>query len=336
MRNVTITDMGLSDHFAVNFSINVVQRRTGFMKIRYRKTRAIDAQQVFRRDNPLFRSNDLDALNVDELVDQYDNLLVNLVDSHAPMLERQIRLRKDTVWYTDDLRVEKRKKRQRERSWRKSRLEVNRQLYADQCKRVNALLTKTKCAYYSSKISDTGKNQQLYRIVNWLLHRKVGTILPTYPSEAEMAGLFSSNFSEKISNIILCRELSLSSDGTNCEKHGDINNCCTSRLSSFAIPTPDEIKTIVMDAPPKSCNLDPAPTWLVKDTINELLPIVSHIVVTSLQSSVMPEKYKTSYISPLLKKTGLNPESLLHYRPISNLQFISKVIERVVAKQLFN
>ena len=88
------------------------------------------------------------------------------------------------TWYTDDLRVEKRTKRQRERSWRKSRLEVNRQLYADQCKRVNALLTKTKCAYYSSKIHDTGKNQQrLYRIVNCLLHRKVGTMFPTYTSE---------------------------------------------------------------------------------------------------------------------------------------------------------
>ena len=35
VRNVTITDMGLSDDFAVNFNINVVQRRTGLMKIRY-------------------------------------------------------------------------------------------------------------------------------------------------------------------------------------------------------------------------------------------------------------------------------------------------------------
>ena len=273
VRNVTITD--ISDHFAVNFNVNIVQRRTGLMKIRYRKTRAIDAV-FFRREIPLFRSNDLDALNVEELVDQYDKLLVSLVDSHAPMLEKQIRLRQDTVWYTDDLRVEKRKKRQRERSWRKSRLEVNRQLYADQCKRVNALLTETKCAYYSSKIRDTGKNQQrLYRIVNCLLHRKVGTMLPTYTSEAEMAGLFSSHFSEKISNI--CRELSLSSDGTNGEKHVDINNCCTSKLSSFTLPTPDEIKTIVMHAPPKSCNLDPAPTWLVKDSINQLLPIARKI-----------------------------------------------------------
>ena len=63
----------------------------------------------FRRDIPLFHSNDLDALNVDELVDQYDNLLVTSVDSQAPMLEKQIRLRQDTVCYTDDLRVEKRK-----------------------------------------------------------------------------------------------------------------------------------------------------------------------------------------------------------------------------------
>ena len=34
VRNVTVTDMGLSDHFAVNFNIEIVQRRTGLMKIR--------------------------------------------------------------------------------------------------------------------------------------------------------------------------------------------------------------------------------------------------------------------------------------------------------------
>jgi len=75
------------------------------MKIRYRKTRAIDAVTfqkdipLFRRqDIPLFRSDDLDALNIEELVDQYDHLLVSLVDSHAPMVEQQTRLRQDIVW----------------------------------------------------------------------------------------------------------------------------------------------------------------------------------------------------------------------------------------------
>ena len=104
-------------------------------------------QCFFRRDIPLFSSNGLGALNVKGLVDQYDKLLVSLVDSHVPMLEKQIRLQQHTFWYTCDLRVEKRTRRQRERSWRKSRLHVSRQLYADQCKRVNGLLTKTKCDY---------------------------------------------------------------------------------------------------------------------------------------------------------------------------------------------
>ena len=95
VRNFTITNMGLSDHFALNFKINIVKSRTGLMKNRYSKARAID-EVFFRRDIPLFRSNGLDALNVDKLVDQYDNLLVSLVDSH--MLEKQVRLRQDTVW----------------------------------------------------------------------------------------------------------------------------------------------------------------------------------------------------------------------------------------------
>ena len=86
VRNVTVTDMGLSDQFAVNFNIEIVEHRTGLMEIRYRKTRAIDVVS-FRQDIPLFHSDALDALNVDELVDQCDHLLVSLGDSHAPMHE---------------------------------------------------------------------------------------------------------------------------------------------------------------------------------------------------------------------------------------------------------
>ena len=58
------------------------------MKIIYRKIRAIDAV-IFRQDIPLFRSDDLDALNVEELFDQYDHLLLSSVDSHALFEEHQ-------------------------------------------------------------------------------------------------------------------------------------------------------------------------------------------------------------------------------------------------------
>ena len=72
VRNVTVTDMSLSDHFVVSFNIDIVQHRTLLMKIKYCKLRNNNVVS-FRQDIPLFRSDDLDLLNVEELVDQYDH-----------------------------------------------------------------------------------------------------------------------------------------------------------------------------------------------------------------------------------------------------------------------
>jgi hypothetical protein len=48
----------------------------------------------------------------------------------------------------------------------------------------------------------------------------------------------------------------------------------------------------------------------------------------------MPTVLKSAKITPLLKKTGLDPDCLSNYRPISNLPpLISKLIERTVATQ---
>ena len=41
-----------------------------------------------------------------------------------------------------------------------------------------------------------------------------------------------------------------------------------------------------------------------------------------------------SCVNPLLKKATVGSEILKKYRPVSNLLFVSKVLERVVAQQL--
>ena len=49
---------------------------------------------------------------------------------------------------------------------------------------------------------------------------------------------------------------------------------------------------------------------------------------------MIPKSLKTAFIRPLLKKTGLDSDILKIYRPISNLTFISKVIEKVISGML--
>ena len=46
------------------------------------------------------------------------------------------------------------------------------------------------------------------------------------------------------------------------------------------------------------------------------------------------EGVKRSIIDPLLKKAGLDAETKKNYRPVNNLVFFSKLIERVVLKRL--
>ena len=43
---------------------------------------------------------------------------------------------------------------------------------------------------------------------------------------------------------------------------------------------------------------------------------------------------KRAVITLLLKKVNLNPEDLKHFRPVSNLSFVSKLVEHVVASRL--
>jgi len=48
----------------------------------------------------------------------------------------------------------------------------------------------------------------------------------------------------------------------------------------------------------------------------------------------VPLSFKKANIRPLLKKLNLDKKELKNYRPVSNLPFLSKILEKLVAKRL--
>ena len=106
------------------------------------------------------------------------------------------------------------------------------------------------------------------------------------------------------------------------------------QLQNFHPATIDEIRTLIKTSPSKSCPLDPIPTFLLKDCLEELLPVITTIINASLYTALVPISFKKAVVTPLLKKQSLEPDVLGNYRPVSNLSFISKILEKVVAKRL--
>ena len=96
----------------------------------------------------------------------------------------------------------------------------------------------------------------------------------------------------------------------------------------------DEVLKIIKSTPNKSCDLDPIPTSLVLDSVSVLLTPITNIVNYSLQEGSFPSCFMTAHVTPLLKKAGFDRNTLKNYRPLSNLSYISKLIEKAVARQI--
>ncbi len=71
---------------------------------------------------------------------------------------------------------------------------------------------------------------------------------------------------------------------------------------------------------------------MLPEVIDPLLAIIN----SSLSLGYVPKNFKLAVIKPLIKNPQLDPKDLVNYRPISNLPFLSKILEKVVSSQLYS
>ena len=105
-------------------------------------------------------------------------------------------------------------------------------------------------------------------------------------------------------------------------------------FDQFANVSDDELLQVIAKCPNKSCVLDVLRTWLLKQHVGVLLPTLVRIVNMSLSTGVFPTDLRRAVITPVLKKPSLNRNELRNYRPVANLQLMSKIIEKCVVSQL--
>ena len=105
-------------------------------------------------------------------------------------------------------------------------------------------------------------------------------------------------------------------------------------LSAFCMVTVEDVTKLIMSMPSKSCALDILPMCLLKENIHTLAQSITTIINASLSTGTFPSKLREAVVSPLLKKPTLDKEVLKNYRPVSNISYISKIMEKVVCNQI--
>ena len=82
--------------------------------------------------------------------------------------------------------------------------------------------------------------------------------------------------------------------------------------------------------------MDFIPTSLIKSYFTVFSEIISNLVNLSIFQGSFPLKFKLAQFTPLLKKPGLDKNTPSHYCPISNLNNISKLLERLILSRIYH
>jgi hypothetical protein len=332
VNRVQIGYPGISDHHAVTVNLSLEKPHKNLQEVSFRRMKNINMES-FTSDIKTSALITSQSENIDELVDQYNTVLSNLLDKHAPLITKTFVLRPDTMWYNEELRVEKRKRRRLERRWRRSKLTVDKELHAEQCHIVSNLIKKAKCQFYAQCVEDChGNPKALFSLINKLFGQNKSTPLPSYHSIEDLTRRFNTFFVNKISNIR--QQLSHSFLPPPVLTSPEESSQCSSNLSSWDMITDQDLNNIIRMSPKKTCSLDPLPTWMLCHTQAVLFPVIRAIINKSLECGYVPLVLKAALVTPILKKATLDQDILNNYRPVSNLCFLSKTLERVVAKQL--
>src|SRR6218665_2094117 len=75
-------------------------------------------------------------------------------------------------------------------------------------------------------------------------------------------------------------------------------------------------------------------TFLLQEIIDDLLPFLTALCNSSIREASLPDSQKRSILLPVIKQVGLDQSDPANYRPIANVTFLSKILERIVANQL--
>ena len=201
--------------------------------------------------------------------------------------------------------------------------------------KLNRMITSSKKEHIQQCISDSSDSQSsLFKCVDMLFNKKKSTPLPKHDSAEELCSRMATFFTKKILTIHEgLAELQNESSQPDPDEEFQHSNYCFENFSTF---TEEEVCKIIRQSATKSCCLDPIPTQMVKECLDILLPLITRIINQSFSTASVPKHLKLAAVTPILKKANLNADLMKNFRPISNLPFLSKVIEKIAVKQLLH
>ena len=282
-------DRYFSDHGSVVCDLKLRKPTYKVKTISYRKLKSVDMDR-FHDD---LASSSLCTVSysgvhspasLEKFVENYESKLSNLIDHHAPIKTKTVRSRPQVPWYNEVIAEAKRQRRKVEKIWRKSKLTSDYSLFKAKRNHAMFLINKARKVFYADFIEKNSSDQgKLFRGMEKLLAPKETLHFTDYRDNCILANDIGKFFNHKISYIRkeLDASINASDTDTNTVPDDPVLDCIQ-HLSEFRGLSCEEVQSIIQKSAKKTCSLDPMPTSMVVACLEELLPVITRLVNSSL------------------------------------------------------
>ena len=207
-----------------------------------------------------------------------------------------------------------------ERRWRSTRLIVHRDVYFKERSKVHALHTAAKRQHFDTQIRHSTTSKQLHAVSEqFVATLESPSFPPTFLLQTYLKPFFQF-FSDKIKTIRHDLDAVPAAD--------DVIPFEGARLTCFRPVSEETVRNLILKSPTKSCTFDPIPTELLKSCTDDLVLSLSALLMIPWNQALLMSLSSRPLSLLLIKKKKNGTQTTLKTRPMSNLPFVSKIIEK--------
>lgn len=261
---------------------------------------------------------------VDDMVSDFNTMLISLFDRHAPVKTIKLREEHTLPWITDNIKYLMHLRNEAHRRFRKTRSDKDKNYYRDLKSLFSASVHLEKQAYFNDLVNSKVINSKSF----WKNIKQKILVDPSkndyLPEHFDDPDAINNHFL-KLPSSDSIRVIDLSFYNHN--KFG------TSLFRLHEISESD-IAKYILSVKSSAIGNDDISKDMVIFTCPRTLPVITEIVNRSIRTGQVPKQWKEAIVKPLPKIDV--PLELKDLRPISILPFLSKIIEKAVSAQLYD
>ncbi|KAL1447931.1 hypothetical protein WDU94_000623 [Cyamophila willieti] len=274
-----------------------------------------------------------DCNTINDPVQLYEDIQNKFEDLYAKSSVILQKTYKDQLcpWVDDEVRIQLEMKKKSYSHWKNNKSnQIRYEVYKQHRNNVTNLMKKKKRIYFYRLFkANQGNLEKVWRTIDFMLERRCRE-----DNEERLKRNFCTNDNQELANnfnknfVLQIQELKNSNEGPlmNLETIQYDKQC---QFTSFYLKkcTDMDIERIITNLNNTGPGIDGIRPKEIKQYKYLFIPIIKKLINMIIETNVIPDKLKSSTITPIYKKKG-KIDSLGSYRPVGSLPVIEKILEK--------